>query len=688
MNSRHSLSASLPRWLDRAHPSESVVLGGAALVVGLTSGAGVWLFKQLIELVYQMAYGNIGAALGNIVPWLIVLIPVSGGLVVGLLLHFFVGEERHHGVAGIMEAVALAGGRLRYKRLPSKAVAAALSIGVGASVGPEDPSVQIGANLGSMFGQWLHLSDERVRTLVAAGAAGGIAAAFNAPIAGVFFALEIIVGELAGSMFGIVILAAVISAVFTQAVSGPQPAFKVPAYAFQSAQELPLYLGLGLVAGPIAALYIRALYLAQDVFHGLHVPRWLKPAIAGAIVGVTGLFLPQILGVGYSTIEQILNGAIYSIGLLLALLVAKLIMTPVSIGGGFPGGVFAPSLFLGATLGAAYGTMAQQLFPGMSLAPQAFAMVGMAAVLAGAVHAPLTAIILLFEMTNDYHIILPLMFAVAVSLWLAQHLQHDSVYVHGLARKGIRIAHGRDVDVLEALTVSEVMQPEVTPLGESDSLASAAEVFMQTRHHGLPVLNQTGELCGILTVQDIERFQNDGGVDNHTVGDAATRELLVTYADETIGAALRRMSARDVGRMPVVSRGNPRQLIGLLRRSDLVRAYDIALTRRAEMRHRAQQVRLGAFGGVSVEEAVIAANAACVNKRVSEVQWPRASVIATLRRGSRVIIPHGDTVLKPGDVLIIAAEGEAREAVRQLCSADQILSDVNTGAADHSSASP
>jgi len=666
MNRKRTLLASLPHWLDRWQPSESVVLGGAALVVGLTSGMGVWLFKQLIDLAHRLTYDGLGGVLSAAGPWLIALVPVVGGLSVGLLLHFFVGEERHHGVAGIMEAVALAGGRLRYKRIPAKAVAAAISIGAGASVGPEDPSVQIGSNLGSMFGQWLHLSDERVRALVAAGAAGGIAAAFNAPIAGVFFALEIIVGELAGTMFGVVVLAAVISAVFTQAVSGAQPAFKVPAYAFQSAQELPLYLGLGLLAGPISAIYIRALYLAQDVFHGLKLPRWIKPALAGALVGVTALFLPQILGVGYGTIEQLLGGEKFPVMLLIALLIAKLIMTPISIGGGFPGGVFAPSLFLGATLGAAYGAIAQQLLPTWNITPPAFALVGMAAVLAGTVHAPLTAIILLFEMTNDYHIILPLMAAVAISLLVSQRLQRDSVYAHGLARKGVRIQRGRDVEVLETLTVGEVMQTDVTALHEVDRLSQAAGVLMQSRHHGLPVLSADNQLVGILTLQDIERSQSGDAQADPTVGEMCTRELLVTYPDETIGAALRRMGARDVGRLPVVAHDDERHLLGMLRRTDLVRAYDIALTRRAAMRHRAQQVRLGAMGGVLVEELEVEAHAPCANKRVSEVKWPRDSVIATLRRGQRVIIPHGDTVLKPGDVLVIAAEGEAREAVRRL----------------------
>jgi CIC family chloride channel protein len=640
------------------------------MVVGLTSGVGVWLFKRLIDLFHSITYDGLGGALSTINPWLIALVPVVGGVIVGLMMHFFVGEERHHGVAGIMEAVALAGGRLRYKRAPAKVVAAALSIGAGASVGPEDPSVQIGASLGSMFGQWLHLSDERVRTLVAAGSAGGIAAAFNAPIAGVFFALEIVVGELAGSMFGVVVLAAVISSVFTQAVAGTQPAFKVPAYAFNSFRELPLYLGLGLIAGPISALYIRGLYWAQDFFHGLSLPRWIKPALAGAIVGVTALALPQVLGVGYSTIEQILGSANLSVTLMIALLIAKLIMTPVSIGGGFPGGVFAPSLFLGATLGAAYGLVVQQLLPSWSLAPAAFAMVGMAAVLAGTVHAPFTAIILLFEMTNDYHIILPLMFAVVVSLVISQRMQHDSVYVHGLARKGIRIQRGRDVEVLQNLTVGEVMQEDVTRLHETDLLKDAADVFMRTRHHGLPVLDANERLIGILTVQDIEHAQTHGGNPNPPIGEICTRELLVTYPDESIGAALRRMGARDVGRLPVVARDDERRLLGVLRRTDMVRAYDIALTRRAAVRHRAHQVRLGAVTDVQVQEVTIEENAPCANRRVSEVTWPRDSVIATLRRGQRVIIPHGDTLLKPGDVLVIAAEGEARQQAHKLCSSE------------------
>jgi len=660
------------RWFNRWQPPDMAVLVGSGLLVGLGGAIGVWLFKKLIDWAHWIFYGLPGGTLER-AGWLAALMPMLGGLVVGLLVYFFIGPERHHGVAGIMESAALAGGRLRYKRIPAKTVAAALSIGSGASVGPEDPSVQIGANLGSMLGQWLRLSDERMRSLVAAGAASGIAAAFNAPIAGVFFALEIILGEISGNAFSIVVLAAVVSAAFTRAVAGSEPAFHVPAYSLGSPWELPLYLGLGLLAGSAAAVYIRLLYRAQDIFHSLEdIPGWLKPAIAGLVVGLVGLFLPQVLGVGYDAIGAILNGETTAFWLLLALMVAKLILTPVSIGGGFPGGVFAPSLFIGAALGAAYGVLLQGLNLGLPIIPGAFAMVGMAAVLAGAVHAPLTAVILLFEMTNDYRIILPLMFAVVVSMVFSQRLVHDSVYTLGLARKGIRLERGRDVEVLETITVGEVMQPAPLTLAETDSVDRAAEVLAETRHHGLPVLNGAGNLLGIVTNQDVARVQ-DQDTAALTVTDICVRDLLTTYPDETIGTALRRMAGRDIGRMPVVARGEPQQMVGWLRRSDLLRAYEIALTRRVARRHRIQQVQLGALSGekTRVIEVAVEPGAPCDGKLVKDIPWPRTCILASVRQKGSVSIPHGHTLLQAGNVLVAVVEGNGEERVRGLCRAPE-----------------
>jgi len=446
--------ASSLRWW---RPDSWHFSAGAAVVLGLGTALGVALFKLLITLFTQL-FGGLATFASPLGPLALVLMPVLGGLLVGLIAHYWIGPERHHGVAGIIESVALAGGRLRYWRVPAKVLGSALSVGSGASVGPEDPSVQIGSNFGSAVGQLLRMTDERTRVLVAAGAAAGVAAAFNAPIAGVFFAIEIILGELGGSALGVVLLASVISAATTQAIAGPDPAFSVPLYQAHSPYELPFYVGLGLLAGPVAALYIRLLYRAQDLFHGLHLPFWGRTMLAGAVVGVIGLFLPQIMGVGYPTIEQILDGGLTAASVLALLALAKLIATPVSIGGGFLGGVFAPALFLGACLGALVGTLGDTLLPGLNLHPAAFAMVGMAAVLAGATHAPLTAVLLLFEMTNDYRIILPLMFAVAISLVISQRIQRDSVYAMGLARHGIRLDRGRDVEVMSAITVGEAMR--------------------------------------------------------------------------------------------------------------------------------------------------------------------------------------------------------------------------------------
>ncbi len=655
-------------WMDRVPTSQTLWLGTISVCVGLTTGLGVWLFKRSIDVVQFIMTGGFNYIEPVAGKWSIVLVPAVGGVIVGLISYYFVQEERHHGVAGIMESVALAGGRLRYKQVPVKAAISAISIGAGASVGPEDPSVQIGANLGSMFAQMLRMSDERIRTLVAAGSAAAIAAAFNAPIAGVFFALELILGEISENALGMILIAAVASSLFTQAVSGPEPAFHIPTYAFNSFWELPLYLALGLLAGPVSAVYTRLLYFLQDLFHHWQIPSWVKAASGGLILGVVGIFLPQVLGVGYGTIQEILNKNDLTFWLLLALLIAKLILTPLSLGSGFKGGVFAPSLYLGAALGGAFGLAASALFPSLDINPSAFALVGMAAVLAGTVHAPLTATILLFEMTNDYRIILPVMFAVAVSLIISQRIQRDSIYLTGLARHGIRLDRGRDIEVLQTITVGEAMQTDTLTLPESTNLTEAAEILARTRHHGLPVVDEIDNLTGILTVQDIESV-DETRREATTVGQACTHELLVAYPGESLSSALQRMGHSDVGRLPVVDRNYPRKLLGMLRRADVIRAYDIALTRRTTQRHQAGEIRLDAITPeqVNVSDVMVERGATCAGKKMSEISWPHDSLIATVRRGNQVFIPHGDTLIKPGDILVVVAEGQDREEVLRLC---------------------
>ena len=651
--------------------SEGLLQVVAAGLVGLGTGAGVWLFKQTFAYIHILLFDDLGGLLTRLAGrWTLIFVPVVGGLLVGLIRVYFVKAERHEGVAGIMEAVALAGGRLRYQRMPLKVFLSALSIGSGASVGPEDPSVQLGANLGAMFGHWLHFSDERVRALVAAGSAGGIAAAFNAPIAGVFFALEIIMGELSRGALMIIVLAGVVSAAFIQAVSGAQPAFAVPSYALNSAWELLLYLLLGVLAGVISSAYIRLIYLFHDAIHRVKIPLWLKPASTGLALGLAALFLPNLLGTGYDSIELTLNGTRMTLAFLLLLLVGKLIFTPLSLGGGFTGGMFAPSLFLGAMLGAAYAHGMQILLPGLKIVAPAFAMVGMAAVLAGAVNAPLTAILLLFEMTNDYRIILPLMIAVVAGLVVSQHLTHESVYTLALLRKGIRLERGHDVEVLQGLSVQEVMRKDVTTIYEDDTLATAADLLFKLHRHGVVVVDHAGKLVGVFALQDLNKVDPQQWP-NLKVGEICTHGVLVTHPDETLGEALQRMSAADVGRLPVVAREDPRHILGILRRADVIRAYDIALTRRVTLRNRAHQVQLGTFSGMDVEEILIADGSPCAGKRMREVPWPHDCVVASLQRDGQTLIPRGDTQLQAGDLLLVVAEGSAREKVLQVCRPDR-----------------
>ncbi len=669
MNRLYSaLISNLKNIFEAIRTSQTLLLVTLAVLVGLGSGIGVWLFKLSYNFLESIMFNTAGGWMSPVGRWTIVLIPVIGGLIVGLFNHFFLREEKVHGTAAVMQSVALSGGRLFYQNAPAKAAASALSLGAGASVGPEDPAVQIGANFASMLGQVLHLTDERIKTLVAAGAGAAIAAAFNAPIAGVFFALELILGEISGNTLWLILVSAVVSSVFTQAVSGSAPAFAVPAYEFHSIWELPLYLLLGLIAGPLSALYANLLYKFQDFYSSWHVAEWIKPATAGLVLGIAALFIPQVLGTGYSSIQEILIKNDFTFWLLAVFVIAKLILTPLSLGSGFKGGVFAPSLFVGAALGGAFGIATANFFPGLGIDPRAFALVGMAAVLAGAVRAPLTAVILLFELTNDYRIILPLMFSVAVSLLISQRIQRDSVYGIGLARHGIRLDRGRDVEVLDGIAVGEVMRQDTAAIRESDSLEKASDLLEKTRRHGLPVVNARGKLVGILSLQDIDRAENK----EVNVKEVYTRDVLTAFPDETLSDALRRMSERDIGRLPVVSREDKQKLLGVLRRADVIHAYNLALARRTEKRHLEGNVRLDAItpDRVDVTDVVVNAESQIVGKKMKEITFPKDCVIASIRHGSRVTIPRGDTVVRAGDVLVIVAQGKAREEAIKLCRAD------------------
>jgi CIC family chloride channel protein len=642
------LATLLTRLPDRLQPTEATILMGTALLVGAGAGFGAVIFRWLIGSFTHLAFDGGKIALGFLGRYYVILIPALGGLLVGPMIYFFAREAKGHGVPEVMAAVALQGGRIRPIVVVIKALASSICIGSGGSVGREGPIVQIGSALGSTVGQALQLSDERIRNLVACGAAGGIAATFNAPIAGVIFALEVILGEFSVGYFSTVVISSVTANVIGRIFMGNYPAFLVPSYPLVSPWELFLYAALGILSALIAIAFVRILYRFEDLFDGWHFPEYAKPVIGGLLIGAMGLCFPHLFGVGYEAIEAALrNELVLPTLILLAML--KIVATSITIGSGGSGGVFAPSLFIGSMLGGAFGSVVHGWLPAITAVPGAYALVGMAAVFAGAAHAPITAILILFEMTGDYHIILPLMLATVISTLLAERLSRESIYTMKLARRGIRLERGRDIDVMQGILVGEAMTTDVNSVPTTMSLKELAEKFNHTHHHGFPVLDEKGELHGIVTLRDLEQAIAERDMSSLTVKDIATTSILTAYPDEPLWAALKRLGTRDVGRLPVVERQHPRKLIGLVRRHDIIRAYNVAIARRMALQHRAERLRLGKVTGTEFVEIDVEDGSPVEGQPVREVPWPRDCVLISVQRGRRLIIPHGNTVLEPGD---------------------------------------
>lgn len=636
-----------------------------AVLVGASAGLGIAIFRRLLDGLFHLTIGSLTPELKIA----IIVFPTAGGILVALWMAFMGREgQTGLGVSGIMEAVALHGGKISLRGSVARVVGAIFTVGLGGSAGPEDPSVQIGAALGSAVGQKLRLAETRVKTLVGCGAAAGIGAAFNAPISGVFFAVEIILGEFSGAAVGLVVLSAVAAAVVIQSLLGSKPAFEVPAYELVSPLELGLYALLGLAAAVVAFLYIRLLDRVERVFEQWNIPFWIKPALGGLIVGALAvLFRPEILGTGYPGIGQALAGEINAPMVLLLLVGLKLIATPLTIGSGGQGGLFAPSLFLGAMLGVGFGAIAHILLPAAIAPPPAYGLVGMGAVLAGAVRAPITAILLPFEMTQDYRIILPLMFATVVSTIIAGRLEPESVYTLRLKRRGIELRARQDINLMRAILVEEAMTPlsEMTTVKQSTPLTELARLFQETSHHGFAVLDERDELYGIVALADLEKALAAGRSDAK-VGEICTRDVMTAYPDETLEDALGEFGSLDVGRIPVVDRRNPRRLVGMLRRGDIVHAYSHALLDKHGREHRVERLRLEAAVGAELVEFDLEPGDAAVGKRLKELVLPPDCVIVSVRRGGRVVVPRGDTQLLLGDHVIALTNAGDEEAMRHV----------------------
>jgi H+/Cl- antiporter ClcA/CBS domain-containing protein len=594
----------LPRLtnkLNRIDPSPGLVVMLLSVLIGGAAGLGVVLFHYLIDLFHNSSHTLIVDEIEGLLhiqgSWLFALVPMLGGAIVGIMRWYW----RDFGPnMNSMIAATQAGQKITPWRGLVKMVAAAVSLGTGASLGPEGPSVEIGANLGMFLGQALHASQERQRLLLGAGAAAGIAAGFNAPIAGVFFALELVLGTtFATSAVSVVVLAAVVASLVAQIGLGAKPAFALPVYEVKSLLELPLYLVLGGLASLVSFTYTQTVDFAREAFQGKvsylswlgKIPGYLTPVIGGAVVGVVALKFPQVTGIGYETIEAMLQDVQFSILLLVSILVVKMLMTAVSLGSGLVGGLFAPSMFLGATVGAIYGKSLVLLFPALGsqiAAPPAYAMVGMAAVLASSARAPLTAILLMFELTRDYRIVLPVMACVGLSIWAIERMNPKSKSPDKLDKLALSVQPDSDFAILRNLRVRDAMDTNYLRLSDRLDILAAGLKLTQNNCHSALVIDDRQELLGIITLHDLSRAISQAEASlqtnrllSNSVGSICTKHLFYADIDEPITEAIDRMNARGLHQLPVIDSGNPDRVVGILQQERIALACSIAATRQA-----------------------------------------------------------------------------------------------------------
>ncbi len=581
-----------------------------SLVIGIVAGLGAVVFRFAIWVVQEIFYGpvlnpgsvefpivsipNAFSLLAVFGPFRFLLLPAIGGLIVGIIVKLTTPAVEGTGVAKVLESILVRGGEMDPKISVYKTVASSIAIGSGGSLGREGPIVQIGSAAGSFFGRYVE-RHAYTRTLVAAGAAAGIAGTFNTPLGGVMFALEILLAE----YYLQTVIAVVVSAVTATAVARslldftPNPgvrAFLVPIqyHLVSPLVEYPLYVVLGLLVAVVGAGVVKLLYGTSHIFDRLDVPPVTKPAVGGALLGLSALITAAVFGVsdlrsatwlfgvGYNTIRHSILGN-FGVGLLLVLALMKAVGFSLSVGSGSSGGVFSPSLYIGAMLGGAYGTIVHAFVPGTA-GPGAYALVGMGGIFATSARAPLTATLIIFELTGQYDIILPLLLVCVLGNELSNRLLHGStIYIEKLRESGITVQERR-IGSLEDLCASDVMTTTVDTLSADLSVEEAIPTIRASNHGGFPVTGSDGRLVGIVTLADLEPFMTgraEGETDTpeaeQTIGDVCTTDVCTVHPDTNLLSVVDRMESLDIGRLPVV---DDDIVVGIVTRSDVLDAYD------------------------------------------------------------------------------------------------------------------
>ncbi len=552
-----------------------------AAVIGILAGIIAYLLYNLIGLFTNIAfYHRISfafvSARNNHLGLLVIVIPVIGGIIVGIMARYGSDKIRGHGIPEAMEAVLINRSRIEPKVAILKPISAAIAIGTGGPFGAEGPIIQTGGAVGSLVGQLMHTTGAERKVLLACGAGAGMAATFNTPIAGVILAIELLLFEFKSRSFIPLVIASTLATSIHLQLLGPGPMFKVGTLDFGLPHALPFYLVLGLLCGAAAIGFSKTLYWVEDQFEKLPIHYMWWPAIGALGLGIIGYFVPRVLGVGYDTISDILNTKML-LGALLAVMVFKSAALAISLGSGTSGGLLAPMFMASAAMGSAFAMIVDKIWPAANLAPGAFALVAMGAVFGAASRAAFTFIIFAFEITRDYNSVLPLMLVTVIADAIAVHYAKNSIMTEKLARRGLHIHQDYEPDVFQAVAVGEMMAKDFDVIPGTMRVSELTERITRhdpavSKHQGVLIVDADGKLAGIITRDDMMRALAKDPSGAMAVLDAGTRNLVVTYPDEVLYDAAARMLRANVGRLPVVSREDPTHIVGYLGRSEVMAA--------------------------------------------------------------------------------------------------------------------
>jgi CIC family chloride channel protein len=576
--------------LSRLRRNNPLILSALAVVIGVAAGGAAILFRYAIDLTQRATFGfggeRVATYASELAWWHIVLVPTAGGLAIGLFVYRFMPNRRPQGVPDVIEASAFRGGRMNLPDGLKAALVSATSIGVGASVGREGPVVHLGATLGAWLAQRLNLGRGLARSLLGCGVAAAVAASFNAPIAGTIFALEVVVGHYALSAFAPIVIASVTGAIVSRMHYGDFPAFILPEHwVIVSFWEFPAFALLGVACAAAAMAFMRTVMIAEPIVARLPLPIWGRPAVAGLVIGLTALAFPQVLGVGYESMDSALQD-LYPLWLLLTLMVVKILATALCVVCGFGGGVFSPSLFIGAMVGGAFGFVATEVFPELSSGHGAYTMIGMGAVTGAVLGAPFSTILIIFELTGGYALTIAVMIATVIASTITQQVHGSSFFHRVLEKRGLSLGEGQEVSLLKEARVRGITDSGFLSVEIDAPLAEVRESLKQAPWGELFVVGPAGRLAGIITLNEMGEAAFDHSQDEgRTAADVVRPETALLAEDDDIMTAVNLFNASREAHLPVVRDRKSMALVGIAHEHRALTSYHQAVIRaRAEER--------------------------------------------------------------------------------------------------------